>query len=130
MAFQRRKQGGGGSKPALSVALSAKQGQGYIKGPSFGLWANEEGGPAYRGTLKDEYMAQVLEFLSNAYEAGIPVSLAVFDNAERGQGGSPAPKKFGGFKKAGGFGAPRKPNPFKPQQDQGGPDEGEPGPEF
>jgi hypothetical protein len=123
MAFQRRRQQGkqGGNPPTLSVALSVKQGKGYIKGPSFGFWPNEEGGPAYRGTLKDDYLTQVLEFLSNAAEANLPVSMAVFDNSQDG------PSK-GGFKKpgfqkpGGGF---KKPNPFKQQEE--GEEQEEPG---
>jgi len=131
MAFQRRSGGGrkGATKPVLSVAMSVKQGNGYIKGPNFGLWDNTEGGPIYRGTLKDDRLGEVLEFLSNAFEAQLPVGLAVFENNE-GQGGG-AFKKPGGFKKSGGFN--KKPNPFKKQQQQEeeeGPDEGEQEPEF
>jgi hypothetical protein len=119
MAFQKRRSGGG-SKPAMSVQLSCKVGDGqYEKGPSFGLFINEEGGPAFRSTLKGDYLTQTLEFLSNAYDAGLPVNLAVFDNSER-EG-----KPSGGFKKPGGF-KDRKPNPFKKkeqEQEQGPGDE-------
>lgn len=104
----KRKQGGGHKPPDLSVALSVKQGNGYIKGPSFGLWSNEEGGPAFRGSLKGEYLAQVLEFLTNAYDADIPVGLAVFENDNQG----PAKQ---GFKKPAAGGFKKKPNPFKKQ---------------
>lgn len=112
MAFNFKKGGGGGKKkPALSIALSVQVGEKkYEKGPSFGLWTNDKGGPAYRGTLKDEYLAQVLEFLASAQEAGLPVSLAVFSNDN--QASSPAPKNVFG---AGKFG---KTNPFKKQAAQ------------
>ena len=116
MAFQRRQQGG--NKPALSVQLSVKQGKGYIKGPSFGFWTNDQGGPAFRGTLKDDKLAEVLELLGNAQEAGLPVGMAMFDNSEQ----APA---SGGFQKpaSGGFKKPafraKKPNPFKQQEEQG-----------
>jgi hypothetical protein len=108
MAFRSPRQfghkKGAGKKPELSVALSVKQGNGYVKGPSFGLWTNEEGGPAYRGSLKGDYLNQVVEFLANAAEADLSVGLAVFDNEERPQ---PGAKKS--------FQAPKKANPFKKQ---------------
>src|SRR5919109_828744 len=96
MAFQR-KQGGGGNRPALSVQLSVKQGKGYVKGPSFGFWPNENGGPAFRGSLKEDKLAEVLEFIGNAHEAGLPVIMAMFDNSEAPR--SPTGKP--GFKKPG-----------------------------
>jgi len=120
MAFQKYSKQGAGNKPNLSVQLSVKQGKGYIKGPSFGFWTNENGGPAFRGTLKDDKLAEVLEFIGNAQEAGLPVIMAMFDNSEQ----APA---SGGFKKASpnafkksgaSFGA-KKPNPFKQQEEQG-----------
>lgn len=119
MAFNFKKGGGGKSKPDLSIALSVQVGENkYEKGPSFGLWLNDKGGPAYRGTLKDEYLAQVLEFLASAQEAGLPVSLAAFSNEERAS--SPAPKKvFGGASKFG------KTNPFKKSAPQEEPKFGE-----
>ena len=105
MLFQRKRKGNGGHKqPDLSVALSVKQGNGYVKGPSFGLWSNDEGGPAFRGSLKGEYLAQVLEFLHNAYDADIPVGLAVFKNGDKAEGFK---KPKSGFTK--------KTNPFKKQ---------------
>ena len=105
MAFSFKKKQGGGGKPALSITLSVKQEQKYIKGPSFGLWTNDAGGPAYRGTLKDKYLTEIVEFLGNAAEADLPVSVALFNNKEQGQ----APKS-GGFQK--------KANPFKKQQQE------------
>lgn len=108
MAFQKRKSGGD-NPAAFSIALSVKQGKGYIKGPSFSFWPNDQGGPAFKGTLKEDRLAQVLEFLSNAYEENLPVSMAMFDNSEG--------KTGGGFKKPGGF-KPKKPNPFKPRQEE------------
>ena len=112
MAFQRRQQqGGSGNKPVLSAKMSVKQGNSYIQGPSIGFWTNEQGGPAYRGTLKGDMLAQVIEFLVNAHEANLSVPIALFDNREQqGQGGFKKPE--GGFKQ-GGF--QKKPNPFKPQ---------------
>lgn len=114
MAFQRPSNGGG-NKPALSVKLSVKQGTGYIQGPSFGFWPNDKGGPAFRGNLKDALLAEVLEFLSNAHEAGLAVSLAMFDNANQ-----PAPRADGrpSFKPSSKPAMQRKPNPFKPQQQE------------
>ena|SRR5690242_4354927 len=119
MVFQRRQQGG--NKPALSVQLSVKQGKGYIKGPSFGFWTNDQGGPAFRGTLKDDKLAEVLEFIGNAQEAGLPVAMAMFDNSEQAPAGGGF-KKPSGFKKQGASPsfAQRKPNPFKPQQEEQG----------
>ena len=107
MAFQRRQQqGGGGNRPVLSAKLSVKQGNRYIQGPSIGFWTNEQGGPAYRGTLKGDMLAQVIEFLVNAHEANLSVPIALFDN-QQDQGKKPGGFKQGGFQK--------KPNPFKPQ---------------
>ena len=126
MAFQRKRAGGGNS-PALSVQLSVKQGNGYTKGPNFGFWANEQGGPAFRGTLKEDKLAEVLEFLSNAYDANLPVSMAMFDNAA---GSAPAKKPFSnGFKKSGASFGAKKPNPFKRQAEPEGEDSQEE-PEF
>jgi hypothetical protein len=114
MAFQSKggfqKRNGGAKQPAISVCFSVKQGNGYVKGPSFGLWVNDQGGPAFRGVLKEERLAQVLEFLSNAYDADLPVSLAAFDNKEQGGNGG------GGFTGK----APIKNNPFKRQLKQPG----------
>jgi hypothetical protein len=121
MAFKKFNKQASGKQADLSVQLTVKQGNSYIKGPSFGFWSNDQGGPAYRGTLKEQRLQDVLEFLSNALEAGLPVSMAMFDNSEHEQ-----PKKqwsggAGGFKKpAGGFQQQqRKPNPFKQQQEEG-----------
>jgi hypothetical protein len=134
MAFQRRQGGGGGKNaPTLSVKLSVKQGQEYIQGPSFGFWPNDQGGPAFRGKLSDDRLAEVLDFLSTAYESGLPVSMAMFDNAgQRPAAAKPAFRKpafqkpAGGASKfgSGGFRKPaagefnRKPNPFKPVEEQ------------
>lgn len=121
MAFQRRQQqGGGDNKPIFSAKLSVKQGNGYIQGPSIGFWPNEQGGPAYRGTLKGDMLAQVIEFLVNAHEANLSVPITIFDN--RRQGGFKQQPGGGGFKQ-GGF-APKKPNPFKPQQQDENPFDG------
>jgi hypothetical protein len=127
MAFQRRPQGGG-NKPALSVQLSVKQGKGWIKGPSFGFWPNDQGGPAFKGNLKEDKLAEVLEFIGNAHEAGLVVAMAMFDNSEQKPAGF---KQAGGFQKKQGFspsGAQRKPNPFKQQQPEE--DDEQQGPEF
>jgi hypothetical protein len=127
MAFQKQgfKRSGGGGSAALSLTLSAKSGKDYIKCPLTGLWVNEDGGPSHKGSLKGDRLAEILEFLSNAYDAGITVSVALFDNSERSEGGF---KKKPAFKKPGG--SFKKPNPFKKREEESSEeegDEGEPG---
>ena len=115
MAF-KRKSSGGGKKPDLSIALSCKVGERkYEKGPAIGTWRNEDGGPAFRGSLKEDRLAQVLEFLSNAYEADLPVSVAIFTS----DGDAPAKKKPS-FSSGGGLKKPgfSKPNPFKKREEE------------
>src|SRR5689334_20088344 len=95
MAFQRRQQQGqGGQQSAFTVKLSAKQGNKWVKGGSFSFWANENGGPAFKGSLKEERLQSILEFLTFALEEGLTVGMSMFDNAEQG-------RASGGFKKQG-----------------------------
>jgi hypothetical protein len=126
MAFQKQgfKRSGGGGQAALSLTLSAKSGREYIKCALTGLWVNDAGGPSHKGSLSGDRLAQVLEFLSNAYDAGASVSVALFDNSERPAGGFKKPAS-GGFKKPGGFS--KKPNPFKKQQEEEESGEEDPG---
>lgn len=109
MAFQPKPQGD--KHPVMSIRASIKQGNSYSPGPSCGFWSNDQGGPAFRGTLKGEMLEQWAEFLANAAEVGLSVSLSLFDNSQQ------APKQQG-FRKPAGFQPKqpvqqRKPNPFK-----------------
>ena len=118
MAFQRRQQQQGGNSPALSVALSVKEGNNYLPGPKFGFWPSD-GGPAFRGTLKGDLLTQVLEALSYAQENGLTVTLSVFDNSQQQQAtkqGGFQPRKFVSQAEKRRFDAQRKPNPFKQQE--------------
>jgi len=98
----------------LSITLSAKNGRDYVKSSFTGLWVNEAGGPTHKGSLSGDRLAQVLEFLTNCYDAGMSVSVALFDNSERSGGGFK--KAPGGFKKPGG--SFKKPNPFKKREEE------------
>jgi len=116
MAFQRRQQQqqGGNTDAAFTVKLSAKQGNKWVEGGSFSFWANENGGPAFKGTLKEERLQNVVEFLMAALEENLTVSMSMFDNTNyRGF----KKQASGGFKKQGGYtGLNKKPSPFKRQQ--------------
>lgn len=83
MAKRFNKRGkGGGNRPHMSIAFSYKKGDEYVKGPSFGLWRNEDGDvPAARGSVKEEYLAELAEFLSKADKRGRTVSAALFENS-------------------------------------------------
>lgn len=105
----------GGSKPAMTVRLTVKQGNSYVPIGSFGLWVNDQGGPAFRGTLKGDKLNEVAEGLANAIEAGLSVVASVFDNSQEQQPAAPAAapaSKPSPFKKPGGFAPAKKPNPF------------------
>ena len=74
MAYDEKK------KPARNILLSVKLGEGnYVKCKhGMGLFPNPDAGPLFRGTLKDEYLVEVHEFLGRAIKKGIPVRLAEF----------------------------------------------------
>ena len=111
MAFQRQQQQPRGKKPAWSLKLSVKQGNSYVAGPGTGFFDNEQGGPAMRSTLKGDRLKEFAEFLFNAHEAGLSVSMSMFDNSQEQQ----APKQAFQPKKPTGF-APKRPNPFAKQE--------------
>lgn len=92
MAFRRN--GGGHKHPNLRVSFSVRVGEGkYKKGPSFGLWENEEGGSVKaKGSVKGEYAQALCEFLDHYGDRG--VSVALFDNEEDNGGYSKKKRRF------------------------------------
>jgi len=72
--------GKGSTKPTMSISTSifVRKGK-YIKGPSFGLWPAETG-PVARGTVKDDYLIELAQFLKKAHGNDQSVSFALFKN--------------------------------------------------
>ncbi len=82
MAFRGR---GGHSRPKYSISTSVKIRDGkYAKGPSFGLW-DADSGPMARGSVKDEYLEDLVEFLEKAAKKEVPVAFALFKNKDKGR---------------------------------------------
>ena len=80
MAFNKR---GGSSRPKYSVATSVFVRKGkYLKGPTFGLWLADNG-PMARGSVKDEYLEDLISFLQKAAKNEMSVSFALFKNQEK-----------------------------------------------
>jgi hypothetical protein len=70
----------GGSRPEFSISTSVfiRKGK-YAKGPSFGLW-KAESGPVARGSVKEEYLGDLISFLQKASKNEQSVSFALFKN--------------------------------------------------
>jgi hypothetical protein len=121
MAFQRKQQGGN-TDAAFTVKLSAKQGNKWVEGGSFSFWPNENGGPAFKGSLKEERLQSIIEFLTCALEEGLTVSMSMFDNTQQGRSSGGGFKKQGGFtnafKKSGASFGAKKASPFKRQHEE------------
>jgi len=81
MAFKR----GGHSRPQFSISTSVfiRKGK-YAKGPSFGLWTADSG-PVARGSVKEEYLDDLIEFLRKAQKNEMGVSFALFKNKSKGE---------------------------------------------
>src|SRR5690242_21934006 len=106
MAFKKFSREAAGQQSAFTVKLSAKQGNKWVEGGSFSFWANENGGPAFKGSLKEERLQSIIEFLTFALEEGLTVGMSMFDNQERSSGGfkkQASGFKSGGVKKQGGY---------------------------
>jgi len=73
-----------GKRPEYNIAPSifVRKGK-YISGPSFGLWTNDKGGPMARGSVKDDYLQELAEFLLKAAKREQSVSFALFKNKKR-----------------------------------------------
>lgn len=84
MAFKKR---GGNSRPKYSIATSVfiRKGK-YVKGPSFGLWTADNG-PMARGTIKEDYLDDLISLLQNAQKKELGVSFALFKNDEERDSG-------------------------------------------
>lgn len=82
MAFKR----GGHTRPQFSISTSVFVRKGkYLKGPSFGLWESDNG-PIARGSVKEEYLDDLISFLTKAEKNEMSVSFALFKNDEKGGG--------------------------------------------
>jgi len=67
----------------MFIAFSAKVREGkYVKGPSVGLWPRDTG-PEAGGSLKGEYLEQLVEFLNKACDKGSDVSVALFKGSKK-----------------------------------------------
>lgn len=76
MAFKK----GGHQRPQYSISTSVFVRKGkYLKGPSFGLWLAESG-PMARGSVKEDYLQELVEFLEKAQSKDQSVSFALFKN--------------------------------------------------
>lgn len=80
MSFKR---GGGSNKPQYSISTSVfiRKGK-YAKGPSFGLW-DADSGPMARGSVKEEYLEDLIGFLKKALSNEQSVSFALFKNKDK-----------------------------------------------
>ena len=79
MAFRK----GGSKRPTQFIAVTATVRKGkYVKGPAIGLWEGDGGkGPIARGSIKDDYLAQLIRFLRK--HSGDSVSFAVFESNQK-----------------------------------------------
>jgi hypothetical protein len=79
MAFKR----GGSKRPQFSISTSVFVRKGkYIKGPSFGLW-DADSPVVARGSVKEDYLAELAEFLQKAVDKDLSVSFALFKNKKQ-----------------------------------------------
>ena len=69
-----------GDKPARNILLSVKLSNGeYVKCKhGMGLYPNPDSGPMFRGTLKEQYLVEIHDFLGRAIKKGFAVRLAEF----------------------------------------------------
>lgn len=63
---------------SVSTSIFVRKGK-YIKGPSFGLW-DADSGPMARGSVKDNYLTELREFLAKAEKREQSVSFSLFKN--------------------------------------------------
>jgi hypothetical protein len=74
---------GGSKRPQYSVSTSVFVRKGkYIKGPSFGLWDADSPVMA-RGSVKEDYLEELAEFLTKAADKGVSVSFSLFKNKKQ-----------------------------------------------
>ena len=79
MAFKKASH----NKPEYSISTSVAIRKGkYIKGPSFGLWIVDNG-PVARGSVKEDYLAELTDFLKKAAAKDLSVQFALFRNDEK-----------------------------------------------
>ena len=103
MAFQRKQGGGEGSRsPSINVVFSAKTGEKtYERGPISGLFKNDYNGPAsHSGSIKNEYLVALRDFINNCIEADLPLRVSLMKPNLEGGKSKPQFKKPNPFKKA------------------------------
>ena len=88
---------GGNDKPARNILLSVKLSNGeYIKCKhGMGLFPNSDAGPLFRGTLKEQYLVEVHDFLGRAIKKGLSVRLAEFGPYVEKKEAAPAKDEWG-----------------------------------
>ena len=81
MSFKR----GGHKRPQYSISTSVAVRKGkYLKGPSFGLWINDDNDvPMARGSVKENYLSELAAFLRKAESKDLSVSFALFKNKDK-----------------------------------------------
>jgi len=68
------------NKPEYSISTSVSPRKGkYVKGPSFGLWLADNG-PMARGSVKEDYLNELVSFLRKAASEDMSVAFALFKN--------------------------------------------------
>jgi hypothetical protein len=78
MAFKKSFKG---KRPQYSISTSVAVRKGkYVQGPSFGLWDNDGKGPMARGSVKEDYLGELISFLRKAEKNEQSVSFALFKN--------------------------------------------------
>ena len=72
----------GNPKPQYSIGTSVAIRKGkYVKGPSFGLWINDKSDfPMARGSVKENYLTELIEFLQKCEKRDLSASFALFKN--------------------------------------------------
>ncbi len=65
----------------LGVSVMVRKGK-YVKGPTIGLYSNDNG-PIARGSVKEDYLDSLREFLNKAAKHDQSVSFALFKNKKR-----------------------------------------------
>ena len=69
--------------PKMGVYFSHKKGKKYINGPSFGLWDSDSDKVMARGTLKDERLDDLIEYLKKRQKREESVNVALLKNKKR-----------------------------------------------
>ena len=73
----------GGKRPNFSLSFSARIKKGkYKQGPYVGLW-DADGKVIARGSVKEKYLTDLVEFLTKAEEKEFAVGVSLFKNSKK-----------------------------------------------